>query len=318
MSLSIRTAPQTLVTDPRGNNGSHANSAYSETLKHELEQARVSARMFEERLDLLLQTSGDGLWDWNLRTDELYLSERWSQILGHKHGSVTGHVSSLWLSFIHQDDSDGVIRAIYSHLRGETARFESEYRVVASSNDIRWVHSRGIANRDERGQPSRMVGSHRDIGERKRAEDRIRESQEIIRRNEERFRAMIENGSDLITLVDGNGVITYQSPSITRVLGFSAEELIGVSVIELIHADDRALLYDKAAAAVASGDHTFTVEVRARDKFGRQRWLEVIGSTRPRTSVGSLVILNSSDIARNRSCCWKRKLPNARVSCRRC
>lgn len=279
--------------------GAHtgANGA-QESLQHQLEQARLDTRMHEERLQMLLQTSGDGLWDWNLRTDELYLSERWFKIVGIATDISVGNVSSLWLSLIHPDDLDSVMRQIYAHLRGETPRFECEYRVLSpATQEVRWVHSRGIARRDERGQPQRMVGSHRDIGERKRAEDRIRESQEIIRRNEERFRAMIENGSDLITLIDSAGVITYQSPSISRILGYAPEELIGTEVYAYLHPDDKLSVVDRATQAVTSDQAVFTAQVRALHKDGGYRWLEVNASARPNQIFDNEVILNSRDIS---------------------
>lgn len=279
--------------------GAHSSAGGSnESLQHQLEQARLDTRMHEERLQMLLQTSGDGLWDWNLRTDELYLSERWFKIVGIATDISVGNVSSLWLSLIHPDDLDSVMRQIYAHLRGETPRFECEYRVLSpATQEVRWVHSRGIARRDERGQPQRMVGSHRDIGERKRAEDRIRESQEIIRRNEERFRAMIENGSDLITLIDSAGVITYQSPSIARILGYAPEELIGTDVYDYLHPDDKLTVVDQAAQAVSGDQAVFTAQVRARHKDGAYRWLEVNASVRPNQIFGNEVILNSRDIS---------------------
>jgi PAS domain S-box-containing protein len=288
----LQTIPQTAVTEERIAHGDGASAA----VRAALDQARNETRRSEERLEMLLQTSGDGLWDWNLRTDELYVSDRWSQIVGLPQGAIDGNVAAVWLSYIHEEHLDDVMRAIYAHLRGDVARFEIEYRVKCANGETRWVHSRGIARRDERGQPLRMVGSHRDIGERKRAEDRIRESQDIIRRNEERFRAMIENGSDLITLVDSQGRITYQSPSITRVLGYTPEEMIGTSIIDLIKSDDHALIYERAGEAVKRGEQVFSVEVRARDRLGNERWLEVVGSTRPESSVGSLIVLNSRDI----------------------
>jgi PAS domain S-box-containing protein len=290
-SLSPLTQTFSEGTENTSKNGSH-----DADINTRLDEALTRARQFEERLDMLLKTSGDGLWDWNLRTDELYVSERWFQIVGGDIRARVGNVSSLWLSIIHAEDLDHVMRALYAHLSGDTARFEVEYRVICLGGDSRWVHSRGIAQRDERGQPQRMVGSHRDIGERKRSEERIRESQEIIRRNEERFRDMIEYGSDLITLVDSDGLITYQSPSVQRTLGYAVEELIGLNVTDLMHPDDRLPLVERirqhaADATVAS----FTEQARVRTKDGNYRWVEVIGALR-QSQVGVQLVLNSRDI----------------------
>ncbi len=278
--------------------GAHADAGNAgDPLKAQLEHARLMARLHEERLQLLLQTSGDGLWDWNLRTDELYLSERWFNItsLVNNNGG-NGTVSALWLSLIHPDDIERVMSAVYGHLRNEIPRFEAEYRVICPDGETRWIHSRGVANRDERGQPHRMVGSHRDVGERKRAEDRIRESQEIIRRNEERFRALIENGSDMISMVDTRGVVTYQSPSIVRTLGYVSEEIIGTNAIELIHPDDREAVLKALKNGLPLAHGPLTAQVRVRHHDGSYRWLEVIVSSPPNQSGERRLILNSRDI----------------------
>lgn len=266
----------------------------------QVDDARLEARMHAERLDMLLQTSADGLWDWNLRTDSLYCSQRWSQIIGFntsdENGSSTGSVHGLWLGYVLPQDKDALLRGVQAHLRGESPRFEHEYRVLCNDGVVRWVHSRGIAKFDEAGQPERMVGSHRDIGERKRAEDRIREAQDIIKRNEERFRSMIEHGSDLITLVDRDGAITYVSPSSARILGYEPSELIGLHVYDLLHADDQSLARAEAEMMLSGHEPVIVLQTRARCKDGGFRWLEVVATSKPDTAMGGQIVLNSRDI----------------------
>ena len=105
-----------------------------------------------------------------------------------------------------------------------------------------------------------------DITERRRAED-------TLQRSEQHFRALIENASDIITVLDGDGTIRYESPSLEQVLGYKPEELIGKNVLELVHPDDAPEVVDTFAQSI-QGQVVFEPgEVRFRHKDGSYRFL---------------------------------------------
>ena len=113
-----------------------------------------------------------------------------------------------------------------------------------------------------------------DITERRRAED-------ALQRSEQHFRALIENASDIITVLDGDGTIRYESPSLERVLGYKPEELIGKNVLELVHPDDVPGVIDTFAQPV-QGQVVFEPgEVRFRHKDGSYRFLAATGCIYP-------------------------------------
>ncbi|HEY9647942.1 MAG TPA: CHASE2 domain-containing protein, partial [Chroococcidiopsis sp.] len=127
----------------------------------------------EERYALAVYGSNEGLWDWNLRTDQLYLSPRWKEMLGYGPSEVGDRIEA-WFSRVHSEDLDSLKAAIDDHIHGSTPHFEHEHRIAHHSGSYRWVMSRGIAVRDRNGQTYRLAGSQTDITERREAEDKLR------------------------------------------------------------------------------------------------------------------------------------------------
>lgn len=136
-------------------------------------RAEEALRESEERYALAALGANDGLWDWNLRTDEVYYSPRWKAMLGYEDHQV-GTAPDEWLGRVHPEDVDRLWNEISAHLDSATDHFESEHRLRHRDDTYRWMLSRAIAVRDARGKAYRMAGSQTDITERKHAEERLR------------------------------------------------------------------------------------------------------------------------------------------------
>ncbi len=141
----------------------------NEELEERVQQRTAALKESEERYSLVLQGSNDGIWDWDIRTGEIYWNDRHFEILGLSRDEVTAGFE-LYMDLIHPDERQLVRDAIESHLeRGED--FELEYRIRHSSGEYRVCEVRGEAQRDEHGVPIRMAGAVRDITARKREEE---------------------------------------------------------------------------------------------------------------------------------------------------
>jgi diguanylate cyclase (GGDEF)-like protein/PAS domain S-box-containing protein len=138
----------------------------------ERNRAEMALRDSEERYALALDGAKDGLWDWDLRQDRIYFSSRWKSMLGFQNGDI-GAAPSEWLERVHPDDLPLVKLALSAHLAGRTPDFESELRMRHRDGSWRWVLTRGLAVRNEAGEPYRMAGSQSDITSRKEAEERL-------------------------------------------------------------------------------------------------------------------------------------------------
>ncbi len=119
-------------------------------------------RTSEMRYSLSAQGANDGLWDWDLRTNRIYYSERWKSILGLQPNEV-GDGPEEWFDRVHAEDRSHVEQALAAHRAGETAQLECEYRMLHRDKSYRWVLTRGMAVRDASGRETRMAGSQTDI-----------------------------------------------------------------------------------------------------------------------------------------------------------
>ena len=131
--------------------------------KHAMEKRLKES---EERYSLATQGANDGLWDWDITTGEVYFSPRWKAMLGYEDGQIAPNPEE-WFRRLHPEDRSVVEEKIKDHFGNLSSHFESEYRIMARSGGYRWMLSRGLAMRDERGRPCRFAGSQTDITERK-------------------------------------------------------------------------------------------------------------------------------------------------------
>ena len=126
----------------------------------------------EERFALAAAGANDGLWDWNLRTRQIYFSDRWLGLLGYHRHQVDDQPES-WIEKVHEDDRPLFRAQLEAHLAGQTPHFETEHRICCQDGQYRWMQTRGLAVRDSTGRAYRMAGSQRDITDRKRVEDQL-------------------------------------------------------------------------------------------------------------------------------------------------
>jgi diguanylate cyclase (GGDEF)-like protein/PAS domain S-box-containing protein len=134
--------------------------------------AEEKLRESEARYALAARAANDGLWDWNLRTDSVYYSPRWKAMLGIEESAVVD-TPEVWFHRVHQDDRNRLQADLQDHLEGRTRQLESEYRMMHHDGTYRWMLSRGIAVRDEPGNPIRIAGSQSDVTGRKQAERQL-------------------------------------------------------------------------------------------------------------------------------------------------
>ncbi|MBD9483451.1 EAL domain-containing protein [Pseudomonas sp. PDM14] len=126
----------------------------------------------EARFARALRGANDGIWDWHLEHDRLYVSERWAGMLGLSRDSL-GEGSASWFCRVHPDDLPGLRQAIDAHLNGDSPFLHHEYRIRRATDEYLWVLTRGVAEADHNGQ-RRIAGSQTDISTRKTVEQQLR------------------------------------------------------------------------------------------------------------------------------------------------
>lgn len=130
-------------------------------------------RETEERWEFALDTSGDGVWDWDIVKNKVLFSKQWKIVLGYGEDEACP-AHSEWMANIHPDDLPAVLGNTERCLSGEVAEFNSEYRLLCKDGGYKWIMDRGrVVSRDREGHPTRMIGTNTDITHRKAAEERI-------------------------------------------------------------------------------------------------------------------------------------------------
>ena len=127
----------------------------------------------EERFALAVRGTNDGIWDWDIRTDKVFFSPRWKNMIGFEDEELANEFST-FESRVHPEDHERVMKTIQEYLYGPLDRYAVEFRFQHKDGSWRWMLARGRALRDVEGKPYRMAGSHTDITEQKLAEEQLR------------------------------------------------------------------------------------------------------------------------------------------------
>jgi len=160
----------TLVCDGQGRIIGSIHMAYDVThLKRTEEELRRTRDQIEQRHALAVAALLDGLWEWDLTTDRVLYSDRYLELLGYRREEISGTID-FFKGRLHPEDAPALWRAVERTLAEKVAH-EVEVRLRAKAGEYRWFLTRGQAEWDAAGKPTRMAGTIQDITERKRAEE---------------------------------------------------------------------------------------------------------------------------------------------------
>ena len=172
-------------------------------------QDQVSERQrAEQRYQLAVVGSNDGLWDWDLATNRIYFSPRWKEMLGFAEDEFPNDIE-MWKKRIHPDDRERVVSEHLNFMAGITETLDLEYRLLHRDGTWRHIHAQGASLKDRNGDPVRIAGSNADITERKRAEAALKLS-------EEHYRAIVDGFEGFIAICDAQHRVTFMNDRLAR------------------------------------------------------------------------------------------------------
>jgi PAS domain S-box-containing protein len=144
----------------------------------ERKQTEEALRGSEMRWRFALEGSGDGVWDWNRKTNEVYFSHQLKAMLGYTEEEI-GNTLDEWERLVCPEDIEKYYAALERYFRGETEVYQEEYRMRCKCGAYKWILDRGkVVEWDEDGKPLRVIGTHADITCRKQAEDAMRKAKD--------------------------------------------------------------------------------------------------------------------------------------------
>jgi len=181
----------------------------AERLVRETSGSDETLRLERGRLDLALSGGGLGLWDWNPKTGDLVLDDRWARLLGYEvHDLETS--TSAWSDLVHPDDLPLAFERISTCLNGEATPYEISHRMRHRDGRWRWITARGrVVDRDADGAVTRMVGTHQDVTERMESESRLAES-------ETRFRDIADAAPIVMFTCGPDRPVRLRQPALAR------------------------------------------------------------------------------------------------------
>jgi two-component system sensor histidine kinase/response regulator len=185
----------------------------------ELKRHEEALRKSEERFDLTVRGSGDGLWDHDPATGEMWFSNRFRELLGYRNEEEYPNVAESWSDGLYPDDREATLQAFAAHLERDVP-YDVEYRLKTKTGPYRWYRARGISLRDETGRSYRAAGSITDITDQKQAKLALAAA-------EQRSRLLLESAPDGIMIANDRGHIVMVNARFEALFGFTKDEIVG-------------------------------------------------------------------------------------------
>jgi PAS domain S-box-containing protein len=259
-------------TCPRKVVVSHINISRRKLAEMKMQEYVNELEKSREQFKLAVNGSMDGIWDWDLRNNNLYLSPRWKEMLGYSDDEIPNQFST-FEERIHSDDRLRVMNYVEKYLLGEISDYSIEFRMLHKNGNYVWILARGTALRDENGYPYRMAGSHTDITDRKNAEKKI-----------------LEKGKRLKNVIEGTNVGTWewkvQTGEVTfnerwaEIIGYELKELEPLSInlwTDNVHPDDLKSSDKLLKEHFAGVSSHYECDVRMLHKSGEWIWVHERG-----------------------------------------
>lgn len=199
---------------------------YRAVVVEAIEQPYLKLEVAQQNLELAVRASNTGLWDWNIQNGHAIYSPVWKAQLGYTDAELENNFDT-WESLLHPDDKSQALQRVQDFLASEQMQiYESEFRLRHKDGSYHWILSRGEKEYDHKGRIQRLVGSHTDLTEFKRAEDR--------------FRSALQASPNAMIMTDESGTIVLTNTEADTLFGYANTSLLGKSIAELIPARLRA------------------------------------------------------------------------------
>ncbi len=199
------------------------NAGFAEDIT-ERKQIEASLQESEERLTLALEATKMGIWDWDLRTNQVICSANMELLYGLSNSPSSQSIEEFF-KLVHPEDREYLSEVIARSI-AEKSEYQSEFRVVWPDGSIHWLSGNGKVFCNELGQPIRFIGTTRCIGELQAALRDRKEAEAALRASEERYRSVVAAMQEGIMLQEANGNIVACNASAQRILGRTLDQIL--------------------------------------------------------------------------------------------
>ncbi len=237
---------------------------YQQQLEQEIIKQTEELKKSEDRLKLVIDATLDGIWDWDLTTNQSWWSEKIYTLLKLEPTEHQKNSCELIDQRIHPEDYAHFKQVLQQHLEFNSL-YSIEFRLQRSDGSYGWFLCKGKALRNQNGEPYRMVGSLSDISTRKQAE-------ELLYQSEARYLSILEYQTELITRFQADGTLTFVNDAYCRYFCLSKEQIIGHTYHPQIYPEDQAII-DDCLASLSPQQPVTTIEHRVMINH-QVRWMQ--------------------------------------------
>ena len=245
------------------------------------------------RLSAAMEAGTMAWWEIDSATGSVVYDKRKTEMLSYPPEKFIHYAD--FTNLLHPDDQEKAMNAMRQHLEGKADKYDVEYRILTRSGEYKWCHDIGaVTEKDPNGKPTKVTGLVLDIDERKKAESKLQES-------EDRYSAMTANISDVIAIIDAEGIIKYQSPNVEKWLGWLPEEVVGNSNFSFIHPEDIAMAQEKFLILLNKEGSVLTFELRIKGKDGSYKPVELTANSLLNDQNINGILVNYRDISERKA-----------------
>ncbi len=225
--------------------------------RHKIIEEKLSES--EQRYEMAIEAADLGIWDYVVGTGKTFYSRKWKSILGYYPDEIPDDYS-IWEELLHPEDKDRMIHFINNFIKSDLRVYEAEFRLKHKNGHYIWIKSRATALRDENGKAIRMLGTHRDITEKKKSESEFKKL----------FQAIMQSPISVV-ITDKDGYIEFFNPAFCKITGWKDQEILGKKPSILKSGFQPATFYEKLWKTISSGNE-WQGEFKNRKKNGEYYW----------------------------------------------
>ena len=232
----------------------------------ELKKMQKNLSKERSRLAGIIEGTNVGTWEWNVQTGETIFNERWANMIGYTLEELQPVSIKTWEKLAHPDDFKKSAELIERHFKKELDSYEFESRMKHKDGSWVWVFDRGkVISWTTDGKPLLMMGTHMDINDRKKAEERLKYERDLF------------TDGPVFTIewdYKENWPVKQVSKNIKNILGYTQEEMTGknFNYPELIHSDDRVRVAKEVDYFIENNINSYEQSYRLKNKAGEYRW----------------------------------------------
>ncbi len=225
----------------------------------------------EERLRHALEAAVEGVWDWDLETGEITVTDHFTTLLGYDPDQMPASFE-LWTELMHPDDAPASLKTVQEFLDSCPELLSLDFRVRRADGGWQWIRCRGrCVERDEDGRARRAIGSLVDIADQKRVE-------EALRLSEERYRLLVESQGEGIGIVDGQECFTFVNPAAEKIFGLEPGTMLGRSLRDFVDQAQFQAILEQTGTRRSGESSTYEIDFTRAD--GQKRTMLVTATPR--------------------------------------